>query len=121
MLGRRRILTRIFSLRFLTALSFFHFSGLNNGFTYMALHTQGIPQLGFAPVFVRSLCSAANPFLWGNVLEPRGLKKILFLSGNALQFSSRSAIRKYHPRTLRSAFSFRIALSEKERPAKKTI
>jgi hypothetical protein len=89
---RRKRLVRIFTL-----LGFFHFSGLNNGFTFMVTQAQGVQSVNFAPVFIRSLCFAINPLFSRKIFQPRTLKVAISYSGRILQFSSQSAILRYHP------------------------
>ena len=103
----RRARIRIF--RVLTLISFFHFSGLNNGFSFYALSPAQIQPVNFAPVFVRSLCSAVNPFHWGQVFKLRSWKRLILSSRRTLQFSSRTALRKYHPQILISKIGFRVS------------
>ncbi len=87
-------------VRLLTLLSFFHFSGLNNGFTFIAAQAQSVQPIAFAPVALRSLCSAVNPFIWKSSLRRLNLKQILFGTSKVLSVSSKNALQKYHPSLL---------------------
>ena len=84
------------TLRFLTLVCFFHFAGLNNGFTFMLAQAQpmSIQSVSFAPVFVKGLCTAVNPFAWKAALNFRFIKQVLFSSSRALQISGKNTIRK---------------------------
>ena len=87
-------------MRFLTFLCFFHFAGLNNGFTFTAIQPQGFQQMTFAPVLIRGIAGAFNPFRLRRMLWHGGFRGALLRSSRTLQFSSRNAIQKYHPQIL---------------------
>ncbi len=87
-------------LRLLTLVSFFHFMGLNNGFTFMSVQLQPFQPVSFAPVFLKTLCVSVNPFAWKAALNLRFIKKAVFSSSRALSVSSRNAIHRYHPSSL---------------------
>lgn len=84
-------------LRLLTVVCFFHFSGLNNGFAFFSVTPAQAQPINFAPVFMRTLCSAVGPFHWGRVFRFRGWRRAILSSSRTLQLSSRTALRRYHP------------------------
>ena len=51
-------------MRVLTLICFFHFSGLNNGFAYLADASGAADGAGFAPYFVTGCAKVLNPLNW---------------------------------------------------------
>jgi len=49
--------------------------------------------ISFAPVFVKNLCNAVNPWNWRTYLKIENWKKTVLKSGRTLQISSRTVIR----------------------------
>ena len=80
--------------RVLTALAFFCFSGLNNGWTAVVVSQGKAERLDFAPVAIRELARAANPLVWKKAAMqilipsrffPKSAKVIECASQNALR------------------------------------
>ena len=89
-------------LRLLTLACFFHFAGLNNGFSFI-LSVPNLPAgeavqpISFAPVFVAGICRIANPFAWKSVFSIRRINTIFFTSSRVLEISCQNALRKFQP------------------------
>ena len=80
-------------MRILTMICFFHFSGLNNGFTFFAISPGQIRALNFAPVAIHSIASAINPFFWKRFLTRGAVFNSIFSSHRVLEISSRRVLR----------------------------
>ena len=79
--------------RILTLVCFFHFSGLNNGFTAIAISSGSVERVSFAPVFINSVATAFNPAAWRRVFS-EGLVFSWFLkSGQIIEHASQKAVR----------------------------
>jgi len=87
-------------LRFLTLACFFHFSGLNNGFAFFVVSPGQMAPINFAPIAIRSLAVAVNPFSWKRALGRQTLARSLFSSRQVLEISSRRTLQVTFPRLL---------------------
>lgn len=81
-------------LRVLTLAAFFHFSGLNNGFTQILVVSGQIQQTNFAPFVVSYFLKAVNPIHIKNNICLKHLKKVFFGSGKLVQCVSQSAAQR---------------------------
>ncbi|OGR54256.1 MAG: hypothetical protein A3I11_07675 [Elusimicrobia bacterium RIFCSPLOWO2_02_FULL_39_32] len=81
-------------LRLLTLAAFFHFSGLNNGFTQILVVSGQIQQTNFAPFLITHFLQAMNPIHLKKQGSLKQLKKVLFGSGKTIQTLSQSAVQR---------------------------
>lgn len=81
-------------LRLLTLAAFFHFSGLNNGFTQILVVSGQIQQMNFAPFLITHFLQAINPIYLKKQVSPKQLKRVLFGSGKTIQTLSQSAAQR---------------------------
>ena len=79
-------------LRLLTLACFFHFSGLNNGFTTFIVSSGRIQRIDFAPVLAQKVVAALHPLHWKKIfLDP--VRFHLFpTSANVIERASQRAI-----------------------------
>src|SRR3989344_3343532 len=79
-------------LRLLTLACFFHFSGLNNGFTTFIVSSGRIQRIDFAPVLAQRVVAALHPLHWKKIfLDP--VRFHLFpTSANVIERASQMAI-----------------------------
>lgn len=77
--------------RFLTLACFFHFSGLNNGFTCM-VESSGTVQAGFAPVAIQQVARALNPVRWAELASKGSWLHIFSRSSRVIEIASQQAL-----------------------------
>lgn len=82
------------TLRLLTLVSFFHFSGLNNGFTQIVVVSGSIQQTNFAPVVISKMAYVVNPRIWQKCLEASHWQKLFFSSSKVIEVASKGAIQR---------------------------
>ncbi|OGR79734.1 MAG: hypothetical protein A3I11_07700 [Elusimicrobia bacterium RIFCSPLOWO2_02_FULL_39_32] len=81
-------------LRLLTLVSFFHFSGLNNGFTQIVVVSGSIQQTNFAPVAISKMAYILNPGIWKKCLKANHWQKLFFSSSKVIEVASKGAIER---------------------------
>lgn len=81
-------------MRVLTLVCFFHFSGLNNGFTFFAASPSQTQSLNFAPVAIQSIVFGINPFHWKRALTGRAFLNSIFASHRVLKIASYRVLRE---------------------------
>lgn len=82
------------AFRFLTLLSFFHFSGLNNGFTQIVVVSGSIQQTNFAPVAISKMAYILNPGIWKKCLKANHWQKLFFSSSKVIEVASKGAVER---------------------------
>ena len=95
--------------RLLTLVCFFHFSGLNNGFTYFLAESSGARSSGgtnFATVAIGKCASAINPLNW-NINSCRKIFRPFTRSGKMIEVASQRTVQNM---LTRSGF-FQICLN----------
>ena len=80
-------------MRLLTLVCFFHFSGLNNGFTYL-LDASSAGDGSRSPGFVvlARFAAGINPLNWEKAASLANLRGLFSRSGNVLECASRNAV-----------------------------
>jgi len=103
--------------RLVTLACFFHFSGLNNGFTYLlnAQAAAGGPQMtGFAPVFLSKCVSAFNPVVWQKAASVSSIFGFFSRSGKVIEYASQNALQNL----LLESTLFHVILDQSAKGAK---
>ena len=85
---------RLRLVRLLTLFSFFHFSGLNNGFTQVIVVAGKIQGANFAPALICKIGKAAGTVSWKNYFTADQWQEAFFKSSKVIEFASRSAVEK---------------------------
>ena len=81
-------------MRLVTLVCFFHFSGLNNGFTYLldaSAANCNMQSTGFAHTAMVKCATALNPLNWKKEASLKSLFMIFKRSGNVLEYASQNA------------------------------
>ncbi len=79
-------------MRIITLISFFHLSGLNNGFTQVVLIGGQVEGFNFAPVAIGKVAHVMNPTLWKRTVLDGGWKNTIYGSGKIIEYSSQRAV-----------------------------
>ena len=79
-------------LRVLTLVCFFHFSGLNNGFSMVVVSAGRTQRVDFAPVMARQLVAGLNPGNWKRFFFDPIRFRLVKRSANVISLASQRAI-----------------------------
>jgi hypothetical protein len=79
-------------VRLLTLLCFFHFSGLNNGFSFLIVSPGHVKSANFAPVLIERVAGVMNPASWVRAVRSGEWVHFLTKPTRAIEISSQNVI-----------------------------
>ena len=89
---RKRLALKIKAIRLLTLLSFFHFSGLNNGFAQGMISVGKVEGINFAPVAISKAVQLASPLNLKRFIFESRWSQIFSHSGKVIGYASQNAV-----------------------------
>jgi hypothetical protein len=92
MILRNRAGSKVRAMRFMTLVCFFHFSGLNNGFTFMAEHSGRLQGADFAPFILQKMAAPLRPSALKSVFSRRAWAVLLSRSGKVIEAASQRSV-----------------------------